>query len=284
MNNEAIENLSTLNNDTEAFLPRSAWQLMLQDIKGGLQQWRIWLILSWQDIRIRYRRSQLGPFWLTISMAITIYTMGLLYGHLFKFEIRNYFPYLAAGMLTWNMVSLLISEGTNAFVGAEHFIKQIKVPYSVFVMRVICRNLIIFAHTIIVVVPLFFIFHIKVTPAILMFIPGMLLLILNAFFFGLVLAIIGARYRDVAQLITSVIQVIFFLTPIMWNPAFLPEKYQHWVMLNPFMHLIEIVRAPMMSTMPAWYSFVFVCVLTVLGALLACYLLAKTRDRIIYWL
>ena len=286
MINEDIINSTTYDADRMAapVFSSASWQLMWQDLAGGLRHWRIWLTLSWQDIRIRYRRSQLGPFWLTISMAITIYTMGLLYGHLFKFSLRYYFPYLAAGMLIWSFISLLIVEGTSAFVGTEHFIKQIKLPYSVFVLRVISRNLIIFFHTIVVFIPLYFIFHIHISFAILMVIPGLLFIILNGFFFGIVLAIIGARYRDVAQLIPSMIQIIFFLTPIIWNPAFLPEKYQKWVMLNPFAHYIEIIRAPMMSVMPAISSIVVVLGMTVLSGCLACYLLAKTRNRIIYWL
>jgi len=102
-------------------------------------------------------------------------------------------------MLVWNLIALIISDGTNTFIEAENFLKQMKLPYSVFVMRIVCRSLIIFLHNIIVIVPLYFFFHIEVTPAILMIFPGMLLLILNAFFFGIILAIIGARYRDLGS-------------------------------------------------------------------------------------
>lgn len=260
------------------------YQLALQDVIDGLKNWRIWTLLSWQDIRLRYRRSQLGPFWLTISMAITIYTMGFLYGHLFKTSIRSYFPFLAAGMLSWNLISLLIVEETTAFIGAEHFLKQLKLPFSTFVLRIIFRCFIIFMHNIVVMIPLYFVFHIQLTPAVLFIIPSLLLLFFNAFCYGFILAVIAARFRDVAQLINSVIQVIFFLTPIMWNPDILPEKYQIWVMLNPFAQYVELLRAPLMSTMPSLYSIVAVLFLSVLGMYLAARLMLRIRHRIIFWI
>ncbi len=260
------------------------FQLALKDIFDGLKNWPIWILLSWQDIRLRYRRSQLGPFWITISMAITIYTMGFLYGHLFRTPIQNYFPFLAAGMLAWNLISLLIIEETNAFIEADNFLKQIKLPYSVFVLRIISRCFIIFLHNIVVIIPLFFIFHIQVTWAILFIVPSLLLIFINAFCYGLILAAIGARYRDVAQLITSVIQVIFFITPIMWNPAILPEKYHIWIMLNPFAQYVEILRAPLMSTLPTMYSINAVLFMTLVGMILSSLLMLRVRHRIIYWL
>src|SRR5579862_3469636 len=77
----------------------SQTKLAWLDIKEGLQKWPIWMMLAYQDIKLRYRRSVLGPFWLTLSMAITVYTMGYLYGHLFHIELKTYYPFLVAGML-----------------------------------------------------------------------------------------------------------------------------------------------------------------------------------------
>jgi ABC-type polysaccharide/polyol phosphate export permease len=256
----------------------------LQDLKEGMLNWRIWLLLSWQDIRLRYRRSQLGPFWLTISMALTIYMMGFLYSHLLHLPVQHYFPFLAAGLLVWQFIALMIGDGINIFIQAEHFIKQVKLPYSVYVLRVIMRTFIIFLHNIIVLVPLYFFFHIQLSLAFLMVVPGVILLLLNAYFFGLILAIIGARFRDLAQLITSLIQIIFFVTPIMWNPVTLPERYQIWVKLNPFAHLIEVLRAPLISEMPSLFSFVFVLCITLFGACFAAGLFKRNRHRIIFWI
>jgi len=256
----------------------------IQDLKEGLQNWRIWLLLSWQDIRIRYRRSQLGPFWLTISMALTIYMMGFLYSHLLHLSTRNYFPFLAAGLLVWHFIALTISDGINIFIMDEHFLKQVKLPYSVYILRVMMRTFFIFLHNIFVLIPLYFFFHIQLSPAFLMVIPGLMLLLLNAYFFSLILAMTGVRFRDLGQLITSLIQIIFFVTPIMWSPVSLPDRYQIFVKINPFTHLIEVVRAPLVSEFPSLFSYTFVLLMTILGGCLAMLLFNKNKNNIIFWI
>ena len=116
------------------------------DIQSGFSEWRMCLLLAWKDIRLRYRRSHLGPFWITLSMGITIYSMGFLYGNLFGVKLSHYFPLLAAGMLTWALISTLILESTAAFVEADAYLKQMKLPFSTFVLRILARNFIIFFH------------------------------------------------------------------------------------------------------------------------------------------
>jgi lipopolysaccharide transport system permease protein len=270
-----VSNIS-ISNPTQSSYPITQKKLsthpFLQDAKEGLHNWRIWLLLSWQDIRLRYRRSQLGPFWLTISMALTIYMMGFLYSHLLHLSTQDYFPFLAAGLLVWHFIALMIGDGINIFVQAEHFIKQVRLPYSVYVLRVLMRTFIIFLHNIVVLIPLYFFFHIQLNYTFLLIIPGIILLLLNAYFYGFILALIGARYRDLAQLITSVIQIIFFVTPIMWNPVTLPEKYQIYIKLNPAAQLIEVLRAPLISTLPNFYSLTFVLGMTLFGAIFAAFL------------
>src|SRR3990167_5468257 len=120
--------------------------LGLSDLIEGIKKWRIWFLLGWQDIKMRYRRSFLGPFWITISMAVMIYTMGFLYAKLFKIELTNYFPFLAAGILIWNLISTSIIEMTNAFIESTGFIRQIKLPFTVYILRTLTRNFIVFIH------------------------------------------------------------------------------------------------------------------------------------------
>ncbi len=117
------------------------FQLAWDDILDGLKSWRIWLLLAWHELKLRYRRSTLGPFWLTLSMAITIYTMGILYGHLFKMDLTIYYPFLATGILGWNLISLTVNDATMTFVVADQFIKQMKQPYSFFIFQTVFYKL-----------------------------------------------------------------------------------------------------------------------------------------------
>jgi lipopolysaccharide transport system permease protein len=261
-------------------------KLALRDITQGFLSWRIWLMLAYQDVKLRYRRSVLGPFWITISMAITTYSMGFLYSHLFHTDLQNYFPFLVSGMLSWALISSQISDLTEAFSSSEGLIKQIKLPYSLYVHRVAARNVITFFHNIVVIIPIIALFHqvAKVNLHTLLLIPALAVLYVNAISYGLILALIGARYRDVAQIIKSLIQVAFFITPIMWNPNILPEKDRYIAALNPFYAFVELIRAPMLGMIPTLSTIIMLIFVTTVGIMLCFSMLTKYRARIVYWL
>lgn len=266
--------------------PKNSRQLALEDFYQGIEKWHIWLSLAYQDIKLRYRRSALGPFWITLSMAITIYSMGFLYGHLFRTDLREYFPFLAAGLLSWTLISTTISDLTDAFIASEGLIKQIKLPYSIYIHRVIMRNFIIFFHNILVMIPIFIIFHssLSINFKSLLLIPNLALIYFNAVTYGLILAMIGARYRDIPQIIKSLIQVIFFITPVIWNPAILPEKYHVLVVYNPFYAFVQLIREPLTGNSPSLSVFTMMGVVSLIGILFSWALFVKYRARIVYWL
>lgn len=116
-------------------------KLAWEDFTEGCKKWQTWLLLAYQDIKLRYRRSVLGPFWITISMAITVYSMGFLYAHLFHTAMEQYYPFLVAGMLTWAMISTSVSDLTDTFISSDGLIKQIKLPYTLYIHRVIARKM-----------------------------------------------------------------------------------------------------------------------------------------------
>jgi lipopolysaccharide transport system permease protein len=262
----------------------SIYYLAISDIYDGLKEWRIWLLLAWQDVKLRYRRSTLGPFWITLSMAVTIYSMGLLYGRLFKMDLTQYYPFLASGILTWSLLSSLLTEGASIFVESEQFIKQMKQPYSVFVFRAVTKCFIIFFHHIIVIIPIVLIFHVKINFYTLFVLLSLFIIWLNGVMYGVILAILGTRFRDIGQLIISLVQVIFFLTPIIWSPSVLPMRYQYIVNLNPFAQFMELLRKPLLGSMPASYTLFFVTLVTLLGIFFSFMVFSSYRARIAYWL
>jgi lipopolysaccharide transport system permease protein len=271
------------NASTQAVIDK---KLAIRDLLDGLIKWRIWMTLSYQDVKLRYRRSILGPFWITISMAITTYSMGYLYSHLFHTDLQTYFPFLVSGMLSWGLISQQISDLTEAFSGSEGLIKQIKLPYSLYIHRVASRNIIVFFHNILVIVPIIAIFHqvAKINLNTLLILPGLLILYINALTFGLIFAMIGARYRDIAQVIKSLIQVAFFLTPVMWSPDILPEKDRWIVFLNPFYAFVEVIRKPLLGMVPSTGTLFMAAVITALGMFACLSMFSKYRSRIVYWL
>ncbi|NEX17224.1 MAG: ABC transporter permease [Halochromatium sp.] len=256
-----------------------AWR----DIAAGWCLRRLWGTLALQDIRQRYRRSKIGPFWLTISMGVMIGALGLLYGTLFKIELGDFLPYVAAGFVVWGLMSGFVMDSTNSFIAAEGLIRQLSVPLSVHIYRDIWRNLLIFAHNFWIFVIISLLFGVFPGPfAFLLALLGVSILALNALWLGLLLGLISARFRDIPQIIASVIQVTFFLTPIIWQADMLPERaiVLNW---NPFYHFLELVRAPLLGQFPSFSNWVAVLLMTATGWLLTIFIYAKYRWRIAYW-
>lgn len=264
-------------------MPNSKQSLAITEIVGGLLQWRLWTLLAWQDIVQRYRRSFLGPFWLTLSMGIMVGTLGFLYGQLFKLDIPDYLPFLTLGFLVWGLISGIIADGTYVFISAENFIKQIKIPYLTFVFRIICRNFIIFGHNFVIYVGVALLFDVRPGAWGLLAVPALALITVNSVWVALLLGLVCTRFRDVPQIVASLLQVAFFLTPIIWKPELLSGR----VLLiagNPFFHFLELVRAPLLGQPPQALSWLVAVVLAVVGNAGTYLFFQRYRNRLAYWL
>ncbi len=273
--------------DADVIIPEvTQRQLAWDDFKESLLKWRVWLLLAYQDIKLRYRRSILGPFWITINMALTVYSMGYLYGHLFHMPIKEYFPYLVTGMLAWSLLSTTLSDLVDTYANMEIMLKQIKLPYTLYIHRIIAKNIIIFLHNLLVIVPIviFFPEAEKIDWHSLLLIPGIFIIYVNALCYGIILAMIGARYRDIPQIIKSFINIIFFITPIMWKLDVLPPNKQFIVLLNPFYSFVELIRAPLVGYTPSLLNIVMISIATLIGMIISYFLFTARRARIIYWL
>ena len=254
-----------------------------KDILDSLVSRHIWLTLGWQDIKQRYRRSALGPWWITLSLGITVLTMGLLYAKLFKQDIHSYLPFLAIGMVFWNLVSALITESSTVFIAAEGIIKQLPMPFGIHVLRMIWRNVIIFFHNMLVVFGVLLFFGISPGPSLLLFPIVVILVMANGYWVGILVGILGTRFRDIAQIIASLVQILFFLTPVMWTPASLTHKV--WIMeYNPLYHVLAIARNSLTGGAIPYESYGVVFGMTLLGWFLAFRFLVRYRSRIPYWL
>src|SRR5258707_8489528 len=254
----------------------------LTDLAAGITLWRLWARLGWNDILQRYRRSLLGPFWLTASMAIMVIALGVLYAELFNTPIHDFLPYLCVGLLVWNLVSSFLTEGGALFTGVESYIKQIRLPYSVYVFRSSWSKLIIFAHNFVIYFGILLYFQILPGAVALLAIPGLLLVLLNGAAATLFIGMVSARFRDVPQLINSVVQIVFFVTPIMWKPELLRSR-TFIADFNPFYHFLEIVRAPLLGSLPSAKSYVAVLLITLINTVIVGAFFARFRSRISYW-
>jgi ABC-2 type transport system permease protein/lipopolysaccharide transport system permease protein len=253
------------------------------DVVEGMAKSWMWSAMAMQDIRLRYRGSMLGPFWLTISMVIMIAAMGLIYARLFNMEITRYLPFLTVGLVIWNFVSTVIIEGCQTFLSAQNVISQVRMPFTVHAWRTVYRNLIILAHNMVIVPFVLVIFGVPVGWDVVIIVPALAILTINGLWVSVLLGMISARYRDVPPIVMSLVQVIFFVTPIFWPPEALGVWMQA-LPLNPLFAAIDVIRAPLLGQAPLTYSWPVLLVVTVLGSLGTFALFAKFRSRVTYWI
>jgi lipopolysaccharide transport system permease protein len=258
-------------------------RLAFLDVFDGVALWPLWGKLGWNDILQRYRRSLLGPLWLTLSMAIMVVALGVVYAQIFKIGLRDFMPFLCVGLLVWGFISSSVTEAGTLFTGAESYIKQVRLPYSVYVFRFMWSKIIIFAHNFLIYFGVLAYFEIWPGSAALYALPGFLLVAVNCAFASLYLGMVSARYRDIPQIVGSAIQIVFFVTPIMWKPELVGAD-SYLVLFNPFYHMCEIVRAPLLGQIPSYQNYVAISLISAFNLALAALVFVRFRARISYWI
>jgi ABC-type polysaccharide/polyol phosphate export permease len=263
---------------------RSRTRAALNDIMSGLRQWHLWMSLASLDVKQRYRRAVLGPFWITISMSVMVLTLGTVYAGLFKQDVHSFLPYVAAGFIVWNFCTGTINESTIAFVQADGLIKQGGLPLSLHIFRTIFRNFIINAHNLAVMALLYIWQPSLLNWHLLLLVPGLVLMLANFAWASIVIGVFCTRFRDLPPIITNVLQILFFVTPVMYRPETLPAHLSLFVKLNPFYYLMEAVRAPLLGAAAPLEAYAALILFAVGGWLLTFWFFGKTRARIAYWL
>ncbi|ALG14459.1 ABC transporter permease [Kibdelosporangium phytohabitans] len=280
-----------------------AWQ----DIREGFHQRDLWGHLGWQDIKQRYRRSVIGPLWITLSMAVTAIGLGLLYSTLFQANIGTFLPYLTVGFIVWNFMLGCVTEGTETFIANEGLIKHLPAPLTVYALRTVWRLTLMMAHNLLVYAVILVIFFgdlsttgYKITEAgpgqpgldwtIVLAVPAFFLIALNGVWVALLFGVISTRYRDIPQVITALTNLAFFGTPIVWTTDLLNKIASggsSWrsiiIEVNPFYHFIQILRAPLIGNAQSWHHWAIVGGITVVGWFLALVAMRNYRARVPYW-
>jgi ABC-type polysaccharide/polyol phosphate export permease len=259
--------------------------IALSDIASATRRYYLVGMLGWQDVRQRYRRSALGPFWLTVRMGVMIGTIGFVFGQIFNSPMAEYLPFLAVGMILWSFISSVITEGCNGFIAAEGIIKQLPIPLFVHILRIIWRNVLILAHNIVIFPLVLLAVGKPFSWVAFISIPGLLLVIVNLTWIALILGVLCARYRDLPQIVGSILQILFYLTPIMWMPDLVPARTGLYLLdSNPVYHLLQIIRSPLLGQLPTITNWEVSLGLALIGWSIAVAFYGRYKRRIAYWL
>lgn len=246
-------------------------------------RWQTWVLMAQQDISLRYKGSVLGPFWISIALGITALGVGLLYATVFDQDPAEYIRFLAVGLMAWQFLSALILEGNAIVVEATNHLRSVAIPLPMLAARMVFRNLIVMLHNGAIVVAIILLAHGPLGWVSLTALGGVAMLALIGYFLAIALGPFCARYRDVPQIFSSALQLMFLMTPVFWRPEEITSRpwIRDW---NPFYHLIELIRAPLFGQQMAsglnWGASFGILVLC---ALLAAISLPLTRNRVSLW-
>ncbi|MDB5370851.1 MAG: transporter permease [Roseomonas sp.] len=255
----------------------------MADLAAGFVSWRLAWALARLDMRNRYRGSVIGPFWVTLSTAIMVAGLGLLYSQLLKQDLATYLPHLAVSLIVWNTIAALVPDSTTCLTSAEGVIRQLPLPLTTHALRCIFRNAFSAAHSLPLIAVVFLVTgHMPGLEAF-MVIPGLLILGVNAFAASLFLGMICARFRDIGQIVTNVMQLAFFMTPVIWRAELLGPKAP-LLLLNPFYPMLETIRAPLveggMGGLTVW---IVALLYTALHCGVALAFFIRFRSRVAFW-
>lgn len=235
------------------------------------------------DVVGRYRRTILGPLWLVIAQLAFIIGVYLLHRSLMSTDSRNYLTYLAASLPLWGLLSGFIIEGSQALLKSKGFVESYPLPIGTYVVRSVAGNFITFAHLVIAFFAISLVVREPLSVTILAWIPALAVYAVFGLGLGLLLAPLSARYRDLGPALAAAVSLMFVLTPVFWMPND-QQRASPLLQLNPFYHLMEIGREPLLGGWGAPQHWAVSIALAVVTLLLGVAAFARLRRNIVYWL
>jgi lipopolysaccharide transport system permease protein len=251
---------------------------------GGITtQLKLSFFLAWYDVRHRYARSVIGPFWITLQTAIFVACIGFVFSAISNVTVQDFLPYFAISFVMWNFLSGTTNNATTTLLGAGGFIKDRGIPAYVFYVQCFFRHLLFLGHNIVVPIVLFIFLGGASWMGLLAAIPGLLIYAAVTLCLSIVTGVLATRYRDVQPLVESLMNLAFLASPIMWKPHVVAGR-EYLLDYNPVVHLLAIWRDPLLGdgVMP-WDSFAIS--LAILGILACmCWFALSRLKNAAFWI
>lgn len=256
---------------------------MFYDLFDGLMRRRLWTALAVEDIRSRYMRSFAGIGWVFISFALFVFVKVVIFTPLSNEDVTVFGPYVTIGYFVWYFLNASIVEGCNTFISAQNWIKGMRIPLSVFAFQTVARNSMLAAINLLVVFVIFAYTHTIPSLTALWIIPFCGILVLNSLWVAVVFGVFGARMRDFVHMVTTIMRVMMFLTPIFWVPDQMGQLW-NFLKFNPLAHFLILIRDPLLYGVIPYDSLIVVLGVTVVGWVLAFAIMGYGYKRLVYWL
>lgn len=252
----------------------------LAEFVTAARAWRQWSQMALTEIGMQYRRSILGPFWLSLHSLLFISALGIVYSLLFNMSASNFVPYFATGLLAWNFLSSFVNEGANTFTAHSVILRNLNLPLPFFAYKVASKQAIVFLHNLFVLVPVFLIFPDNISVTCLLSFPAIIIYIINGVALCVLLGILCSRFRDLSNMVSSIMNVLFFITPVFWPASTI--RNSKIVEFNILHHYIEIFRAPLLGMVPTTFSITMVAGFTLFLWLVTIIVFVRYRWRVVH--
>lgn len=262
---------------------RVRFQAAVADVVEGLRRWRLWSYLALDDIRNSYRRTVVGPWWITLQTVIHITFLALLFSAVFHRSLREFMPYVGTGYIVFGFLRGMTSFSADVFVARRSIVVSHRQPLSVLVLHGIAVEILQFLHNIVIVVVFAAFGTLTLNLRSLLILPATVLMVVNGALLGLWLGPVVARYRDASPVVGSIVQLLSFFTPIFWTVDSVRGQHRAFLLdWNPFYFFLETFRAPLLGTRVA-FAFGGVLIITLANLLAALVVFVNTRSRVPYW-
>ena len=257
-------------------------------ILDSILKFRVWFFLGNQEIKARYKRSIIGPLWITLGTLFVLVVIGPVYSIILGQNSDQYIVYLSSGLIYWILFASTLNSCCQSLINSASIIASRNVPPLIFVLKDIYRELIIFLHNfpLIMIVYFYNIFYLDNEIIYINFILIFISLVLTIFFLFCLcslIAILCLRYRDLISLITNLVTILFFLTPVIWSPGLIGKNFD-WLEFNIANKLLKIFRDPILG-----YNIDLSLYLEVLlydvGLLIVLILVVrKVKNKLVFWI
>lgn len=244
-----------------------------------LVSWRV----SYSEIIVKYRRSFLGPIWISLNMVVTIFALSMVFSGLFSVEIKDYMPFVFCGLLSWTYISFTVQDAVQLYINGS--IKNFEFPALFFPLKNTFKNFIIFLHNFVVYfLVLAFVNSEIFTIKFLLIIIAFPIFLFNSLLISFGVGLLSLRYRDVGQIIINGIYLLFLVTPVFWDPSILTGKKTLIADLNPLYHMIQIMRDPLLGKIPTFQNYFYCSMVTLFNCVFTYFVYKTNHSNKAFWI
>lgn len=211
----------------------------------------LFYFFAWRDIKLRYRQTFFGVAWAVIQPVITMVVFSIVFGKLVNMPSDNipYPIFVYAGLLLWNIFSNSLNNASQSLIGGVNIIQKIYLPKIIIPAASIIVTLVDFFFAALIFGGIILYYGFMPHFQGLLLLPLLLLITIFASLgLGWFLAAVNVKYRDVRYALPFFIQLLIFLTPVIYPVSIIPKAYQWLLALNPMTGVIETFKAAFLGT------------------------------------